>query len=207
MRIYRQLDKLSLFLPAKLQYLYYNSLNLSKILYQTAMKDFLTLCKERFSARKFSNETVKDEDLNYILECVRLAPSAVNRQPWKFLVVRSKENMEKLQQCYDRDWFRTAPICIIALKNTDEAWVRPYDQKNHGDIDLAIAIEHLCIAATERGLGSCWICNYDTNKFSELFTLPQGTEPVALIPIGYIADDCPRKDKSRKDKSEIIATI
>lgn len=171
------------------------------------MKDFFTLCNERFSARKFSDELVKDEDLDYILECVRMAPSAVNKQPWEFLVVRSKQNLEKLHQCYDRDWFRTAPICIIALKNKDAAWVRPYDQKNHSDIDLAIAIEHICLAATDRGLGTCWICNYDTNKFAELFALPQGIEPVALIPVGHIAEDCPRKDKIRKEKSEFIKII
>lgn len=171
------------------------------------MKDFFTLCKERFSVRKFSDEIVENEDLDYILECIRVAPSAVNKQPWEFLVVRSKENLEKLHQCYDRDWFRTAPVCIVAIKKKNMAWVRPYDQKNHADIDLAIAIEHLCLAATDRNLGTCWICNYDTNKFAELFPLPEGDEAVAFIPVGHIAKDCTRRENTRKPKSEIIKFI
>ena len=171
------------------------------------MKDFKTLCAERFSTRKFTDQPVSEDDLNYILECTRLAPSAVNRQPWKFLVVKSKENLAKLHQCYDRDWFRTAPLCIVALKNNAEAWVRPDDQKIHADIDLSIAIEHICLAAADRGLGSCWICNYNPDLLSQLFPQPEGTEAVAIIPIGHIAADCPRKDKSRKPIIEIVKIL
>ena len=74
--------------------------------------NILELSQTRFSARKYTDEAVSDDDLAYILECARLAPSAVNRQPWKFVVVRSKEAKEQLWQAYDRDWFRTAPLYI-----------------------------------------------------------------------------------------------
>lgn len=70
--------------------------------------NILELSQTRFSARKYTDEAVSDDDLAYILECARLAPSAVNRQPWKFVVVRSKEAKEQLWQAYDRDWFRSA---------------------------------------------------------------------------------------------------
>lgn len=79
--------------------------------------NILELSQTRFSARKYTDEAVSDDDLAYILECVRLAPSAVNRQPWKFVVVRSKETKEQLWQAYDRDWFRTAPLYIVCMKN------------------------------------------------------------------------------------------
>ena len=115
--------------------------------------NMLALSQERFSARKFTPEAVSQEDLDYIMECVRLAPSAVNRQPWHWLIVRSDEAKQKLQQCYDREWFKTAPMYIVGMRNVDENWVRRYDEKPHGDIDVAIATEHLCLAATERGLG------------------------------------------------------
>ena len=69
------------------------------------MKTFLELCEERFSARKFTDEAVSEEDLNYVMECVRLAPSAVNFQPWKWLIVKSDEAKTKLRQCYNREWF------------------------------------------------------------------------------------------------------
>ena len=107
------------------------------------MKNMLALSQERFSARKFTSEAVSQEDVDYIMECVRLAPSAVNRQPWLWLIVRSDEAKEKLQECYDREWFKTAPMYIVGMKNVNENWVRRYDEKPHGDIDVAIAAEHL----------------------------------------------------------------
>lgn len=102
------------------------------------MQDFKSLAGERFSARKFTAEPVSKEDLEYIMECVRLAPSACNRQPWKWLIVRSEQAMKKLQECYDREWFKTAPMYIVGMKNAEDNWVRKYDNKPHGDIDVAI---------------------------------------------------------------------
>ena len=170
------------------------------------MKNMLALSQERFSARKFTSEAVSQEDLDYIMECVRLAPSAVNRQPWHWLIVRSDEAKQKLQQCYDREWFKTAPMYIVGMRNVNENWVRRYDEKPHGDIDVAIATEHLCLAATERGLGTCCVCNYDTEKMQLLFPR-EGYEAVVIIPIGHIADDCPRAEKKRKEMSEIVEEI
>ena len=103
--------------------------------------DFLELCKKRFSTRKFSAQKIDEQTLEHIMECVRRAPSAVNRQPWKFIVVGSESAKEKLVQCYDRQWFRSAPLYVICMKDTTNNWVRAFDDKPHGDIDLAIAIE------------------------------------------------------------------
>ena len=165
------------------------------------MKNMLALSQERFSARKFTSEAVSQEDVDYIMECVRLAPSAVNRQPWHWLIVRSDEAKEKLQECYDREWFKTAPMYIVGMKNVNENWVRRYDEKPHGDIDVAIAAEHLCLAATERGLGTCWVCNYDTDKMQQFFPR-EGFEAVVIIPLGHIAEDCPHTEKKRKEMNE-----
>lgn len=170
------------------------------------MKDLLTLARERFSARKFTAEPVSEEDLEYVMECVRLSPSACNRQPWKWLIVRSEEAKSKLKKCYDREWFKTAPMYIVGMKNVEENWVRKYDNKPHGDIDVAIATEHLCLAATERGLGTCWVCAYDSSMLKELFP-KEGFEAVVIIPIGHIADDCPRNEKNRKEMKEIMEEI
>ena len=177
-----------------------------KSLKRNGMKNMLALSQERFSARKFTSETVSQEDVDYIMECVRLAPSAVNRQPWHWLIVRSDEAKAKLQECYDREWFKTAPMYIVGMRNVNDNWVRRYDEKPHGDIDVAIATEHLCLAATERGLGTCWVCNYDTGKMQQLFPR-EGYEAVVIIPIGHIADDCPRAEKKRKEMSEIVEEI
>lgn len=173
------------------------------------MNDMLSLSKVRFSARKFTEEAVSKEDLLYVLGCVRMAPSACNRQPWKWLVVKSEEAKQKLQECYDREWFKTAPMYIVGMRSKQENWVRKPDGKPHGDIDVAIATEHLCLAATERGLGTCWVCNYDPEKMHSYFE--QGAradyETVVIVPIGHIAPDCPRSEKKRKEMGEIVEEV
>lgn len=166
--------------------------------------DFLQLTQARFSARKFTDEPVSTDDLNYILECMRMAPSATNAQPWRFLVVKTQEGRKRLYECYQREWLLTAPVVVVGLKNTQANWVRRYDGKPHGDVDLGIVMEHAALAAAERGLGTCWICAFDPERFRQLFPQPEGWEAVALMPIGHIAKDCPRKEKDRKALSEIV---
>ena len=141
--------------------------------------NFLELVKNRYSCRAYKSINVEKEKLDYILECVRFAPSAVNKQPWLFHIVSNEEEKAKLQQCYNRDWFKTAPMYIIASILHDEEWVRS-DGKHHGNIDIAIAVEHLCLAATE----------------------PENEEPAVIIPLGYAADEM--KSKSRKFIETIV---
>lgn len=162
---------------------------------------FLELTKKRYSCRNYQDRPVERELLDYIFECVRLAPSAVNRQPWKFRLVEDRSQREKLQQCYQREWFNTAPVYVIASVLHEQEWVRS-DGKHHGDIDIAIAVEHLCLAATEQGLGTCWVCNFDATLCSELFSLPANEEPAVLIPIGYPAVE--PTEKKRKELDEIL---
>lgn len=170
------------------------------------MKNFLDLCQERFSARKFTGEPVSAEDINYVKEAIRLAPSAANRQPWKFLFVVSDKAKRALQECYPGEWFKTASMYVVAMKDSSACWVRKEDGKPHADIDLAIAVEHLCLAAADRGLGTCWVCHYDIRKVAELFPV-DGFEAVAIVPMGHIASDCPRPLKNRKESVEIFETL
>lgn len=144
---------------------------------------------------------VEGEKLGYIMECVRMAPSAVNRQPWRFRLVKEPADVERLHQCYDRDWFRTAPMYVVASILHDEEWVRA-DGKRHGDIDLAIAVEHLCLAAAEQGLATCWVCNFDAALCKTLFAMGADEEPAVLIPLGYAADE--RREKQRKALADIV---
>ncbi|MGN0086152.1 MAG: nitroreductase family protein [Alloprevotella sp.] len=164
--------------------------------------DFLELCRLRRSVRAYQPDSVTEEHLDYILECVRLAPSACNRQPWRLRLLREKNDLERLAECYNRDWFRSAPACFILYCETREQWVRSSDGKPHGNIDVAIATEHLCLAAAEVGLGTCWICNFDTERLTQQFGSPEGCEPVALIPLGKPADEA--KDKVRKSLDDIL---
>lgn len=163
--------------------------------------EFLELVKRRYSCRNYQSKPVEQGKLDYIMECVRLAPSAVNRQPWRFRIVSSEEGRKKLCQCYSREWFTTAPVIIIASILHDEEWVRS-DGKHHGDIDIAIAVEHLCLAAAEQGVGTCWVCNFDAKLCKSLFALSDNEEAAVLIPLGYPADEL--REKNRKSISEII---
>jgi len=165
------------------------------------MMNFLELVKARYSCRSYKPAAVEQETLDYVMECVRFAPSAVNRQPWKFRIVSSEEDRKKICQCYNREWMTTAPVVVIASVLHDEEWVR-YDGKHHGDIDIAIAVEHLCLAATEKGLGTCWVCNFDAELCKQAFGLDPNEEAAVLIPIGYPADEA--KEKKRKTMEEIV---
>ena len=166
----------------------------------------MELCEKRYSVRKYSAEAVSDDDLHYVLECARMAQSAVNFQPWKFVVVRSEAAKADIRRCYDREWFASAPLYIVALRDVKSNWVRSSDGKPHGDIDVAIAVEHICLAAAERGLGTCWVANYDTELLNQLFGDAEH-EAVAIVPIGHIAADCPFAPKKRKEMSLIVKEL
>ena len=116
--------------------------------------NFLELSKQRYSARNYSSDMIEQEKLDYILECAPFAPSAVNYQPWHFFVVKSNKPKLLIQQSYPREWFTEAPLYIVVCADNSISWVRKSDNKNHADIDAAIATEHICLAAAEQGLGS-----------------------------------------------------
>ena len=170
-------------------------------------KHFKSLATARYSVRSFSSRPVEEEKLDYILECVRQAPSAVNKQPWKFFVLQSPESQTAIRQCYDRDWFSLAPTYILCCADHSQSWHRPCDGKDHADIDLAIAIEHLCLAAADCGIGSCWVCNFDAALCRELFRLPAEIEPIAIIPLGYPVEGTAPQPHRRKGRDEIVETI
>lgn len=168
---------------------------------------FQQLAQKRYSVRSYSAQPVSDEQLNYVLECARIAPSAVNFQPWHFYIARTDEALEKVRQTYPRDWFATAPIVIVGCIRHDQSWHRPTDQKDHGDIDIAIATEHICLAAAEQGLGTCWVCNFDASLCHQLLNLPAEEEAAVLIPIGHPATDAAPRPTTRKPMEEITTEI
>ena len=166
----------------------------------------IDLIEKRCSIREYTEKTVEQKKLDYMLKAAQLAPSACNLQPWRFVVVQSEEGKEKIRACYERDWFKTPPLYIIVCGDHNQGWKRSSDTKDHTDIDISIAAEHICLAATEQGLGSCWVCHFDAKRCSELFNIPENIEPIAIIPIGYPAkpDLFEKKPKQRKTIDEII---
>jgi len=167
---------------------------------------FLNLAKNRFSTRKYNPDPIPEEDLLYILEAGRIAPSAVNYQPWHFLVVKDRKNRELVNTLYHREWFREAPVVIILLADHSQSWKRG-EGKDHADIDVAIAADHMTLAATEKGLGTCWVCNFDKEKTIKTLKLPDHLEPVVFLPIGYPDEkpDINRHSAKRKPLDEITS--
>ena len=115
--------------------------------------------------------------------------------------------MAQLCQTYPRPWLATAPALFVAVKNVAENWVRPADNHAHGDIDLAIAVEHLCLAAAEEGLGTCWICNFDIEACAAVLELSEEWQPVAMTPIGYPGEKHQDAGRKRKPVDEIFVDL
>ncbi len=167
---------------------------------------FIELAKQRFSCRSFKPQPVEKEKLELVMEAARIAPSAANYQPWHFIVVSEKEQLLQVQNAYRRSWLLTAPVVIVACVDSSKAWIRSFDSKNHSDIDIAIAIDHITLQASDLGLATCWICHFEIEKCRTIFNLPDYVEPIALIPIGY-PDAEPKPDRhntQRKSSSEIV---
>ena len=147
--------------------------------------NFIELATQRYSVRSFASLPVENEKLLQVLEAARIAPSAANFQPCHFIVVSEPELLQMIYPLYPREWLKSAPLIIVALGDHSKGWHRGKDDKDFTVVDLAIAIDHMTLAATELGLGTCWICNFDTEKLQDMFNIPENLEPIALIPIGY----------------------
>ena len=166
---------------------------------------FINIAKNRHSCRNYKPDEVEEDKLAKILEAFRIAPSAVNYQPWELIVIKKQENKSKVYESYHREWLKTAPLIIVACGDRSISWKRN-DGKDHLDIDMGIAIDHLMLQATELGLATCWICNFNPEILKRNVNLPANVEPIAIIPLGYPNDTCDpeRHNLKRKALNEIV---
>lgn len=164
---------------------------------------FFELIEQRYSVRTFSDQKVEKETIMQILTAARLAPSAVNFQPWHFIVLTDEELRAKVCGGYRGEWLQAAPVIIVACGDRETSWKRR-DGKDHIDVDLGIAVDHLILAATEMGLGTCWVCAFDAEHVHSVLELPDNLEPIVLIPLGYPGDG-PVPLKKRKTLEEIVS--
>jgi nitroreductase len=163
--------------------------------------DFLELIAARYSVRAYKPDPVPDALLTQVLEAARLAPTASNRQPFTLIVLRTAGRQTELKRVYDRDWFVSAPLVIAACGLPGQAWVRR-DGKNYVDVDVAIALDHLILAATDLGLGTCWVAAFDPAAAREVLCLPDAVEPIAFTPLGYPAANI--RPKERKPLANLV---
>ena len=163
--------------------------------------EFSELIEKRYSVRAYRPDPVEDGKLQQVLEAARLAPTAANQQPFQLIVIHTAGREAELKRIYNRDWFGQAPLVICACGIPAQGWVRR-DGKNYSDVDVAIAMDHLVLAATNAGLGTCWVAAFDPDAAREVLGLPEGVEPIAFTPLGYPADR--PKPKKRKALSELV---
>jgi nitroreductase len=164
--------------------------------------NFGDLVRSRYSVRAYKRDPVEGEKLEQVLEAARLAPTADNRQPFGLIVVRTEGREGDLERIYSRGWFVQAPLVLCACAIPEKAWVRKKDGKSYSDMDVAIVMDHLILAAAELGLGTCWIAAFDPHAAREVLGIPEGVEPVAFTPLGYPAE--PPGAKERKSLSELV---
>ncbi len=154
--------------------------------------EFDELVRARYSVRRYQIRPVEDEKLARILETARLAPSARNGQEWRFVVVRSPETREKLMAAaYGQTYVGEAPVVIAACAQHDGRTMT-CGQLAY-PIDVAIAVDHLTLAARNEGLGSCWICRFDEKAAKRALGIPpeDSIRVITLVPLGYPADPAP----------------
>jgi len=166
------------------------------------MSAFLELVKKRYSVRAYQQDRPVEESLLLkILETASMAPSACNNQPWVYIVIRKEDSRKKLSTVYERPWFYSAPVVIALCCDASQSWQRK-DGKNYGDVDIAITMDHLTLAATEAGLGTCWVANFNLEEARRVLALPDNVEPIVFTPLGYPAG-APLQ-KKRKKLEEIV---
>ena len=166
--------------------------------------NFLHLIKERYSVRKYLAKKVEENKLNHILEAGRVAPTALNKQPQRFLVLSSPTALAKLNKAGNT---HGAPLAIVVCGLEDQAWVRPQDGHNMAEIDASIATTQMMLAAWEQGVGSCWITWFDPAVVREELNLPDNVLPVNILALGYAdgpAQSADRHETARMPLKEMV---
>jgi len=164
---------------------------------------FAELIRVRYSVRAYRPDPVPDELLAQVLEAGRLAPTASNRQPVGIVVIHTAGRQAELGRLYRRPWFAAAPLVLGVCTVPGEAWTRgSFDGRSYADVDAAIVMDHLVLAATELGLGTCWIAAFDPAVAREMLALPDDVEPLLFTPLGFPADR-PRA-KERRPLAELV---
>ena len=150
--------------------------------------DFTNVLQTRRSVKSFKNQEVPEDKLNNILNSVRFAPSWENHQCWRIVVIKDENTRMKLAECVSdtntaHEGLRQAPIQIVICAEPHRS--AEEDGKAYYLVDSAIAMDHLILSASNEGLGSCWVGDFDEEKVRTLLKIPREYKIVALTPIGY----------------------
>lgn len=174
------------------------------------MMDFMEISKQRHTVRKYAQQPVGQEKIDKILEAGRWAPTAINAQPQRILVMDTKENLDKVKEFCTFGWqkkyvdlakefdtedhnniviYYGAPVVMLVCYDKAACWTHPESGKTSGATDATIVATHMMMEATSLGLGSAWISYFDVSKARTMLNIPENWQPVCMLYVGYPADD------------------
>jgi nitroreductase len=165
--------------------------------------------RNRRSVRQYSNKPIPPDVMGRMCEALRLAPSACNNQPWRFIIVTEAGLRQKVSvAAHNQSFVAEAPIVVVAVGFPELAYKFMGGYGNSIDVDLAIALDHLTLAAVEEGLGTCWIGAFTEAEVKAALDIPKEAKVVALTPLGYPANPGalkPAPEAGRKPANKVIS--
>ncbi|HWQ19704.1 MAG TPA: nitroreductase family protein [Methanotrichaceae archaeon] len=164
--------------------------------------ELMEAIRTRRSVRSYLDREVEDDKLSRVLEAARLAPSASNRQNWRFVVVKDSSTRRKLSVAARGQAFVAEAPVVIAACGTDMNYIMTCGQAAY-TVDVTIAVDHMTLAAASEGLGTCWIGAFYEDQVKEILGIPRDVRVVALLPLGYPAKV--PQPTPRKSPGEIVA--
>ena len=164
--------------------------------------EFSDVIRRRYSVRAYKPNPVEDDKLLKVLEAALAAPTACNLQPFRLIVIHTRGKEAELRRIYPAAWFTQAPVLVCICGIPAQGWSRR-DRKSYCDVDAAIVMDHLILAATDLGLGTCWIGAFDPQAARTILGIPEGVEIIAFTPLGYAAGGPGRKE--RRALADLVA--
>ncbi len=159
--------------------------------------------RKRKSVRAYRKEKIPREKIEKILDSVRMAPSAKNKQDWKFVIIDDEDEKEQIYKAANKQRFvKEAPVVIAGIA-TEPEFMMSCDIPG-GIVDVSIALDHLTLKAAEEGLGTCWIGAYDQEEAKKILEIPEDHKIVCLMTLGYPKKSLDKTEKRRKNLKEII---
>jgi nitroreductase len=165
--------------------------------------------RTRRSVRSYSSGPVPGPVMERMRQALRSAPSACNFQPWHFILVSDAGLRQAVAKAaHGQTWMAEAPVTVVACGLPEEAYKHMGGHGNSVDVDVAIAIDHLTLAAVDEGLGTCWIGAFDEEAVKRLLDVPAAVKVVAMTPLGYPSSpelNCPLEERRRKPAQQVFS--
>jgi nitroreductase len=171
--------------------------------------DVMDAIRRRRSVREYRQDPIPADVLERVTEALRLAPSACNYQPWRFVLVADPPlRTEVARACHDQMFVAEAPVLVVGCALPGLAYARMGEYWNSAEVDVAIALDELTLAAVAEGLGTCWIGSFDEKALKRLLRIPAEAKIVALTPLGFPRQPSlirPIKADERKPRGEVFS--